>query len=101
MDSYEVLKMATINGAKALGLDNEIGSIEVGKKADIIVVDLNDITMWPCVDSIIQLVHNGWYNSVDTTIVDGNILMENKKLTIDVDIDDLKNKISNIRERLI
>ena len=93
--------MATINGAKALGLDNEIGSIEVGKKADIIVVDLNDIVMWPCVDPIIQLVHNGWYDSVDTTIVDGRILMENKKLKLDIDIDKLKKKIIDIRERLM
>ena len=99
--SYEVLKMATINGAKALGLEKEIGSIEVGKKADIIILDLNDITMWPCVDPIIQVVHNGWYNSVDTTIINGNILMEAKKLNLNINLKDLKKKVIAIRERLM
>ena len=101
MSSYDVLNMATLNGAKALGMESEIGSIEVGKKADIIIVSFDDIEMYPCVNPIVWLVHNGWYNSVDTTIIDGKILMENKKLMIDIDIDGLKNKISDIRNRLI
>lgn len=101
MNSYDVLKMATINGACALGLDQEIGSIEVGKKADIIIVDLNDIEMWPCVNPIIQIVHNGWYNSVDTTIINGNIIVKDKKLNVDINLDELKNRIVNIRQRLM
>ena len=101
MSSYDVLKIATINGAHALGMDREIGSIEVGKKADIIIVDINDIEMCPCVNPIVQIVHNGWYNSVDTTIVNGNILMDNKKLNVDINIDELSKKINNIRERLM
>lgn len=101
MNSYEVLKIATINGAKALGLDNEIGSIEVGKKADIIIVDLNDIEMFPCINPIIQIVHNGWYNSVDSVIINGNILVSDKKLNMDIDLNDLKNKIQDIRNRLM
>lgn len=101
MNSYEVLKIATINGAKALGMEDEIGSLEVGKKADIIIVDLDDITMYPTVNPIIQLVHNGWYNSVDTTIINGEVLLQNKELTLDIDVDELKNKITEIRGRLL
>lgn len=101
MSSYEVLKIATINGAKALGLDKEIGSIETGKKADIIILDLNDIEVFPCINPIIQVVHNAWYNNVDTTIINGNILMENKKLKINIDPNNLKEKIIDIRERLM
>ena len=101
MNSYEVLKCATINGAYALGLDQEIGSIEVGKKADIIIVDISDIEMWPCVNPIIQLVHNGWYNSVDTTIINGNVLVKDKKLNIDIDLNELKERVVEIREILM
>ncbi|MBQ8682074.1 MAG: amidohydrolase [Bacilli bacterium] len=101
MNSYEVLKIATINGAKALGMENEIGSLEVGKKADIVIVDLDDITMYPTVNPIVQLTHNGWYNSVDTTIINGEVLLENKKLTLDINLEELKKKITEIRGRLL
>ena len=101
MSSYKVLKMATINGAKALGMEDDIGSIEVGKKADIIILSLDDIEMVPCVNPIISIVHNMWYNSVDTTIINGNIIMENKKLNVNIDVDLLRDKINDIRKRLM
>lgn len=101
MGSYEVIKMATINGAKALGIDDLVGSIEVGKQADIIIIDTSDVVMTPCVNPIIWLAHNGWYGSVDTTIVNGEILMENKKLNLDIDIEDVKNKVISIREKFM
>ena len=93
--------MATINGAKALGIDDLVGSIEVGKQADIIIIDTSDVVMTPCVNPIIWLAHNGWYGSVDTTIVNGEILMENKKLNLDIDIEDVKNKVISIREKFM
>ena len=101
MSSYDVLKMATINGAHALGMEDDIGSIEVGKKADIIILSVDDIEMFPCINPIVQVVHNGWYNSVDTTIINGNILMENKELKLDIDVPMLKEKINDIRKRLM
>ena len=101
MSSYDVLKMATINGAHALGMEDDIGSIEVGKKADIIILSVDDIEMFPCINPIVQVAHNGWYNSVDTTIINGNILMENKELKLDIDVPMLKEKINDIRKRLM
>ena len=81
----DVIKMATINGAKALGLEDKIGSIEVGKCADIILVDitekLDNITMLPNLNIISNLVYNASGRNVETTIVNGRILMENRKLT--------------------
>ena len=100
-NSYEVLKMATINGAKALGLEDKIGSIEEGKKADLILIDLNDITMQPTVNIITEITHNGWFNSVDTTIINGEILYSNKRFNLETNIDVVKEKINSIKERLM
>ena len=78
--AYEVLKMATINGAKALGLENKIGSIEEGKIADIIVINVNTEVMQPVNDVIADIVYNANGNNVETTIINGKILMENRML---------------------
>jgi 5-methylthioadenosine/S-adenosylhomocysteine deaminase len=80
----DVIKMATINGAKLLGLDDKIGSIEIGKKADIILVDiskkLDNITSIPNNNILFNLVYNTSGRNVTTTIVNGDILMENREL---------------------
>ena len=101
MSSYDVLKIATINGAKALGIDKEIGSIEVGKKADIVIVDLNTINTYPTVDLITNLVHNTESVNVDTTIINGEILMKNHKLLLNIDEDNLKKNINRIIKRVM
>lgn len=75
ISSYEILKMATINGAKALGLENKIGSIEENKQADLIILDLNNIEIYPYPDLICQIVHNVESQNVITTIINGEILM--------------------------
>lgn len=75
------LKLATINGAAALGLENEIGSIEVGKKADLILIDLNKLNTIPVSHPASNIVYSANGSNVDTTICNGKILMENRKLT--------------------
>lgn len=99
--SYDTLKMATIYGAKALGLENEIGSIEKGKKADLIILDINNIENYPNYDLINNIVHNVCPNNIDTTIIDGEVLMRNHKLEIDIDENELKNDIDRILKRVI
>mgnify|MGYP001135665587 CR=1 FL=1 len=82
LTSNEALAMGTIKGAEVLGLEQEIGSIEVGKKADLILIDTNNANMVPdssATSSNIIYSANGY--NVDTTICDGKILMENRKLT--------------------
>ena len=84
IDSKEAIKMATINGAKLLGLDDKIGSIVEGKDADLILVDisakLDHITCLPNNDILSNLVYNTSGRDVTTTIVNGEVLMENRKM---------------------
>ena len=84
LTAKDVLKMATINGAKLLGLDDKIGSIEVGKEADLILVNieekLDNITMLPNLNTISNLVYNVSSKNVETTMVKGKILMKNRKI---------------------
>jgi len=91
LPSWQILEMATINGAKALGLDKQIGSLEIGKKADVILVDTWTPALTPVFHGLNSnvlphLVYVAHGENVDTTIVDGKILMEERKLlTVDED----------------
>jgi len=77
--AYDILKMATIEGAEVLGLQHEIGTIEVGKKADMIVINTSDLRFTPENDIATILVYAANGSDVLTTIVDGKVLMEDKK----------------------
>lgn len=83
MPAYEVLKMATINGAKALNLEDKIGSLQEGKIADIIILNLNDVVTNPVNDIVSDIVYNAKGTNVETTIINGNILMESRKIKKD------------------
>lgn len=76
----KVIEMATIEGAKSLCLEDEIGSIEVGKKADIIIVDLLSPDIIPCHNLISSLVYSASSEDVKTVIIDGKIVMENREI---------------------
>lgn len=82
VDANDLLAMATINGAKALLWDNEIGSIEAGKKADLILIDTNRPHFTPINDVVTTLVYSGRAGDVNTVIIDGTVLMENRKFTM-------------------
>ena len=72
--------MATLGGANVLGLSHLIGSIEVGKKADIVLFNLNTPDWVPYQDPIQTLVYSATPGSVDTVLIDGQLLMENRKI---------------------
>ncbi|MFT5520203.1 MAG: 5-methylthioadenosine/S-adenosylhomocysteine deaminase [Enterobacterales bacterium] len=77
----KVLEMATINGAKALGLDSQIGSLEIGKQADLIAIDMSDIEQQPLYNPISQLVYTSNRNQVTDLWVAGKHLMKDRQLT--------------------
>jgi len=79
-----VLEMATINGARALGLEHEIGSLEVGKKADLVVIDLDRLHTTPSLNPISTLVYAATGGEVDTVVVDGQtVVSQGQLLTMD------------------
>ena len=70
----QVIEMATINGAKALGIDDRVGSITPGKRADVILIRQTDLNMLPAFDVESAIVRNAKNQNVDTVFVDGRIL---------------------------
>lgn len=80
MTAEQVIEMATLGGAKAMGLEQEVGSLEAGKKADLIIIDMSSLGLTPNTNPVSNIVYAGSGHYVDTTIVDGQVLMRGKKL---------------------
>lgn len=81
LPAYEALAMATINGAKALNWDKEIGSLEVGKRADITAIKLDDLESQPLFDPVSHIVYATSREQVTNVWVDGKQLLDNRTLT--------------------
>ena len=91
VDAADFLEMITINGAKALMWDDEIGSIEPGKKADLVLIDVNRPHFVPINDLATTIVYCASGDDVTTVIIDGKIVMEDRKFTT-VDMEDILEK---------
>ncbi len=77
----EVLRMATINGAKCLGLESSIGSLEVGKNADVAAINLDSLSSVPIYDPVAQIVHSATRNQISDVWIGGNRVLDNHALT--------------------
>ncbi len=102
MPAHQVFEMATLGGAKAMGMESQLGSLEEGKIADVVIVDLNKLHTTPSknVDVISQLVYSAYATDVETTIIDGNIVMLNRELQ-NVDEKDIMKEANRILEKQI
>jgi cytosine/adenosine deaminase-related metal-dependent hydrolase len=79
-----VMEMATINGAKALGLEDQIGSIEAGKRADFILINMDAPHLTPAWDPVSTIAYAAVGTDVDTVVIDGRIVMQHRQvITLD------------------
>jgi 5-methylthioadenosine/S-adenosylhomocysteine deaminase len=99
MDAVTVLKMATIDGAKSLGLQDIIGSLEVGKKADVIIIDTRKPHLIPVYNPVSHIVYAAKGSDVQDVIVDGKVLLKNRKL-MTVDMEDILEKVADIASHI-
>lgn len=97
LNADEVLAMATRGGAEAMGQLDDIGSLEVGKKADITIISLNQAHQQPAeqIDPVAQIVYASQAQDVYATIVDGRVLMEDRQLKT-LDYTDIKTNTNRI-----
>jgi 5-methylthioadenosine/S-adenosylhomocysteine deaminase len=80
MDARQVLKMATNHAARTLGLDQFVGALEAGKKADLIIIDTNKPHLTPMYNPVSHLVYAVMGSDVTTSIINGTVVMEERKL---------------------
>ena len=99
VSSLDCIKIATENGAKALGLSDKIGEIKAGMEADIILIDMDTPSFNPFNNSISALVYSASGAEVDTVIVRGKILMEDRELKT-IDEEKVYFKVNEIAKRL-
>ena len=95
MDAKTVVRMATIEGAKALNMDHVTGSLEAGKKADIIIIGLDKPHLTPIYNEYSHLVYAANGADVDTTIINGKVVMENRQL-LTINESDVMNEVREI-----
>ena len=100
LPAEKVLEMATIEGAKALLWENEVGTIEAGKKADLVIIDFKKPHLCPLHSEISHLVYAAKASDVETVIINGKIVMENRKITT-VKIDSVMKEATKAKERLL
>lgn len=95
----QVVRMGTIEGAKAVGLDHLIGSLEIGKKADIVILETYSVNMAPIYDYYGAVVYSANASNVETTIVNGTIVVRNKQL-VSADIGRLRANLLSYHDEI-
>jgi cytosine/adenosine deaminase-related metal-dependent hydrolase len=99
MPAKKVVEMATIGGARALNMQDRIGSLEVGKLADLIIVDTDSVNMIPMYDVYSALAYAANPRDVRTVIIHGRLVVKNGQV-VTVDVEEVKRDVLELRERI-
>jgi 5-methylthioadenosine/S-adenosylhomocysteine deaminase len=100
MDAQTVVRMATIDGARVLGLQDQIGSLEPGKRADVIVVDIRRPHLIPMYNVYSHLVYAVSGHDVVTAVINGQVLMEDRRLTA-LDVDTVMEEVNRLAHDIV
>jgi len=100
LSALEAFELATIRGARAMHLDKEIGSIEKGKRADIAIVDLDDLNQTPYYNIYSDLVYSAKSSDVRTVIIEGRVVMRDRRL-LTLNAEAIKADARKYRERIV
>ncbi len=99
LPASELVEMATIGGAKVLGVEDRVGSIEIGKKSDLVIVETKSVNMQPIYDYYSALVYSANPANVHTVIINGRIVVRNKKL-ISSEFDEIRSALIEVKDRI-
>jgi 5-methylthioadenosine/S-adenosylhomocysteine deaminase len=100
MSAEELLKVATRGGARALGIEDEIGSLEVGKRADLILVDVTDADQMGAKDPLFIASTVCVGRDVRTVIVDGKLVMKDREI-LTVDMEEIRHRLARRRPEIM
>ncbi len=99
LNALETFNMATINGARALGMEDSLGRIDVGMKADLSIINLNTPQLQPCSNLMSAIIYSMNGSEVESVIINGKFVMENNKFT-NIDEEEVYEQVNKIRRRI-
>lgn len=99
LPSVELVEMGTLGGARVLGIDKEVGSIEVGKKADLTLIETKSVNMQPIYDYYAAIVYSANASNVELVVVDGKIVVKDKRLLND-NFSEIRKSLLNLQDKI-
>jgi 5-methylthioadenosine/S-adenosylhomocysteine deaminase len=97
--AHQVLRMATLGGARALHMEDRIGSLEPGKRADLVLIDLSAPSALPLFDPISHVVYSARSDAVETVIIEGKVVMERRRMRT-LDTEEIRRRVERFGRKI-